>query len=133
MHRLCYSVAALAMNIEPYIKDLDALSVKVGWLHPQVPQSSRSDIETALIAMRAAVDTLVRVQSKLKEPTVDPEMIKGEEVLVKLYGDNHIYYGRVLRPKKMEVELPEYNIRNHTNFEPNFVADENSIEEWKRP
>ena len=55
------------MNLDHYIKDLEALSVKVGWLHPQVPQSSRSDIETAVIAMRAAVDTLIRVQARLDQ------------------------------------------------------------------
>lgn len=57
-------------------------------------------------------------------------MGEGEDVIVKLHGDEHIYHGRVLRPRKMEVELLEYNAINGTHCEPNFVADENSIESW---
>ena len=57
-------------------------------------------------------------------------MVEGEDVLVRLHGDAHLYHGRVLRPKKLEVELLEYNEINGTNYEPNFVADENSIESW---
>lgn len=51
------------------------------------------------------------------------EMIEGERVLVKLHGDDRWREGTVLdRPRKMWVELDD-----------GFIADENSIESWRRP
>ena len=60
------------------------------------------------------------------------EMEFGDLVLIKLHGDDRIYRGRVIRPRKMEVELPGYNHANNMNFDPCFIADENSIERWER-
>ena len=56
------------------------------------------------------------------------EMIEGQRVKVKLYGDEEWYSGIVLdRPRKMWVELDS---GEYPYFGCSFIADENCIEDW---
>jgi len=56
-------------------------------------------------------------------------MNMGDEVLVKLWGDETIYHGKVLNPRKQWVQLFDYHSTFLSSRTP-FIADENSIEHW---
>lgn len=55
------------------------------------------------------------------------QMINGERVEVLVHGDEEWYAGTVIRARKMWVSLDDYP------WYSGFIADENSIKDWRRP
>ena len=53
-------------------------------------------------------------------------MRDGDRVLIKLYGDDALYSGTVIKARKQWVELDSNDVLGC-----GFIADENNIERWE--
>lgn len=54
------------MNLKPFSDDAAKLAVAVGWLHPQVPEVARPEIEKAAAYLIAAKSMLIQAQQKIE-------------------------------------------------------------------
>ena len=54
------------MNLKPFSDDVAKLAVSVGWLHPQVPEVAKPEIEKAAAYLIAAKSMLIQAQQKIE-------------------------------------------------------------------
>lgn len=53
------------MNLKPFSDDAASLAVAVGWLHPQVPEVAKDDVQKAADKICAAKLLLIEAQNKI--------------------------------------------------------------------